>query len=297
MMESSPQLAAIEAGGTKFAVAVGSSVELAHRTTFQTTNPDETMRQVVDFISAHGPIDAIGVAAFGPINVDKTAAQYGVVGRTPKAGWSGFSYLQALSCFGVPVAIDSDVNVAALAEATQNPDTSSSRTLYITVGTGIGVGVVDGGHILNGTGHPEMGHMVVPQHADDPLSEGCCPFHAQCVEGLASGPSILKRWGSDLSSLPEGHRAHQIEAFYLACLSVNLIVSYRPQVIFLGGGVAQTPGLRTRVIAETHRLLGSYLPELDSVPAVEQLIRTPQLAPDSGIAGAFLLAGSVVPTH
>ena len=297
MKDSSPRFAAIEAGGTKFVVAVGSSVEQAHRTTFQTTNPDETMRQVVDFISGHGPVDGIGVAAFGPLNVDKTDAQYGVVGRTPKAGWSNFSYLQALSCFGVPIAIDSDVNAAALAEAAHNPDTSLARTLYITVGTGIGVGVVDGGHILNGTGHPEMGHMAVPQHSDDPLSEGCCPFHAECVEGLASGPSVLKRWGSDLSSLPDGHLAHQIEAFYLACLCVNLIVSYRPHVIFLGGGVAQTPGLRTLVAAETHRLLGGYLPELDSVPAVNHLIRTPQLAPDSGIAGAFLLAGSVVPSN
>ena len=233
----------------------------------------------------------LGIAAFGPVNVDAASDQYGVVGSTPKPGWPGASYLQAFSAYGVPVKISSDVSGAALGEylARGGAGKGVSSLAYVTVGTGIGAGLVSGGRVLQGTSHYEFGHVYPPRHDADPFA-GRCPYHGACLEGLASGPAIMDRWGRSLSDLPENHEAHEIEAFYLAHLAVVITLTHMPEMIVFGGGVMKTPGLIDRVRGKTAELLKSYA-DGPSASGIDAYIVPPALPDVSGIAGALALAG------
>ncbi|MFL2492807.1 MAG: ROK family protein [Luminiphilus sp.] len=219
------------------------------------------------------------------------APDYGRIGPTPKPLWEGFnlrSHLQRR--FDCPVMSESDVNGAALAEAAWQLDRPINHVAYVTVGTGIGVGVVQNHTIANGLSHPEIGHIRVKKHATDHTFPGVCPFHGDCLEGLASGPAIHSRWGASLSDLRTEHPALALEAFYLGQLAVNLILHHRPEVIIVGGGVSQTPMLLERMRTECLALLGDYLPELACADSMAKLITPPRLGEDSGILGAFMLA-------
>ena len=186
---------------------------------------------------------------------------------------------------------ESDVNGAALAEAAWQLDRPINHVAYVTVGTGIGVGVVQNRTIANGLSHPEIGHIRVKKHATDHTFPGVCPFHGDCLEGLASGPAIHSRWGASLSDLRTEHPALALEAFYLGQLGANLILHHRPEVIIVGGGgVSQTPMLLERMRTECLALLGDYLPELACADSMAKLITPPRLGEDSGILGAFMLA-------
>ena len=293
-MSAKPLFAAIETGGTKCLVSVGRDPNTATRHRIETTYPDETANAIELIILdeiGRDTVDAIGIASFGPLNVDVESSDYGRIGPTPKPLWEGFnlrSHLQRR--FDCPVVSESDVNGAALAEAAWQLDRPINHIAYVTVGTGIGVGVVQNHTIANGLSHPEIGHIRVKKHATDHTFPGVCPFHGDCLEGLASGPAIHSRWGASLSDLRTEHPALALEAFYLGQLAVNLILHHRPEVIIVGGGVSQTPMLLERMRTECLALLGDYLPELACADSMAKLITPPRLGEDSGILGAFMLA-------
>lgn len=293
-MSTKPLFAAIETGGTKCLVSVGRDPNTATRHRIETTYPDETANAIELIILdeiGRDTLDAIGIASFGPLNVDVESSDYGRIGPTPKPLWEGFnlrSHLQRR--FDCPVISESDVNGAALAEAAWQLDRPINHVAYVTVGTGIGVGVVQNHTIANGLSHPEIGHIRVKKHATDHAFPGVCPFHGDCLEGLASGPAIHSRWGASLSDLGTEHPALALEAFYLGQLAVNLILHHRPEVIIVGGGVSQTPMLLERMRTECLALLGDYLPELACADSMAKLITPPRLGEDSGILGAFMLA-------
>lgn len=293
-MSTKPLFAAIETGGTKCLVSVGRDPNSATRHRIETAYPDETANAIELIILdeiGRDTLDAIGIASFGPLNVDVESPDYGRIGPTPKPLWEGFnlrSHLQRR--FDCPVMSESDVNGAALAEAAWQLDRPINHVAYVTVGTGIGVGVVQNHTIANGLSHPEIGHIRVKKHATDHTFPGVCPFHGDCLEGLASGPAIHSRWGASLSDLGTEHPALALEAFYLGQLAVNLILHHRPEVIIVGGGVSQTPMLLEGMRTECLALLGDYLPELACADSMAKLITPPRLGEDSGILGAFMLA-------
>ena len=293
-----PTIAAIEAGGTKFVVSVCRGDQLGDRIIVPTTEPETTLSSTVDAITQElqgDTLSAVGIASFGPIDIDPISTNFGTIGATPKPSWNGVNlrkYFQ--SAFNCPVGIESDVNGAALAEATWGIDKPINHLAYVTVGTGIGVGIVHSGAISNGTSHPEIGHIPVPRHAEDLAFAGVCPFHGDCLEGLASGPAIFERWQATLSDLAPHHVAHDIEAFYLGQLAANIALHHRPEVIIFGGGVSQTPGLIPRIRKECQSALGGYLPNLDTSDAIASLIRPPRLGADSGIRGAYMLGKALL---
>ena len=293
-MSATPLFAAIETGGTKCLVSVGRDPNSATRHRIETAYPDETANAIELIILdeiGRDTLDAIGIASFGPLNVDVESPDYGRIGPTPKPLWERFnlrSHLQQR--FDCPVMSESDVNGAALAEAAWQLDRPINHVAYVTVGTGIGVGVVQNRTIANGLSHPEIGHIRVKKHATDHAFPGVCPFHGDCLEGLASGPAIHSRWGTSLSDLGTEHPALALEAFYLGQLAVNLILHHRPEVIIVGGGVSQTPMLLEGMRTECLALLGDYLPESACADSMAKLITPPRLGEDSGILGAFMLA-------
>ncbi|MEC7569428.1 MAG: ROK family protein [Pseudomonadota bacterium] len=293
-MTGRPLLAAIETGGTKCIVSVGRDPTAAARHRIETDSPSETTASIERILRkaiGSSSLDAIGIASFGPLDVDPESADYGQIGPTPKPHWEGFnlrSHLQEV--FDCPVMSESDVNGAALAEAHWQLDRPIQHLAYVTVGTGIGVGVVQNGSIVNGRSHPEIGHIRVKRHPIDRTFSGTCPFHGDCLEGLASGPAIAARWGASLTELNQDHPGLVLEGFYLGQLAVNLALHHRPDVIVFGGGVSKTPGLLERIRHECLLLLGDYLPELASPDAMETLIISPRLENDSGILGAFMIA-------
>ena len=296
-MTGKPLLAAIETGGTKCIVSVGRDPNAATRHRIETVSPRETAASIERILRreiSDSSLDAIGIASFGPLDVDPKSADYGQIGRTPKPHWEGFnlrSHLQEI--FDCPVMSESDVNGAALAEAHWQLDRPIQHLAYVTVGTGIGVGVVQNGSIVNGRSHPEIGHIRVERHPSDRTFSGACPFHGHCLEGLASGPAIAARWGTSLTELNQDHPGLVLEGFYLGQLTVNLALHHRPDVIIFGGGVSETPRLLERIRHECLLLLGDYLPELASADVMDTLIASPRLENDSGILGAFMMAQRV----
>lgn len=284
---------AIEAGGTKFVCAVGSSPQdIGPLERIPTTTPDETMAKVRAYfetqIERGGPLQAIGIASFGPAGVHPGSPEWGMILSTPKQGWSNTSLVQPLTqAFGVPVGFDTDVNGAALAEHRWGASMGANVSTYVTVGTGIGGGTVANGHLIHGVCHPELGHFFPRRHAEDVLFPGVCPFHGDCLEGLASGPAIAARWGVSLSQLPSNHIAHDVIAYYLGQMVVNLQAVLSPRCIILGGGVSQTPGLLKEIGFAAKRLGNGYF---TAPKDTERLISAPGLGVRSGILGAVLLA-------
>ena len=234
----------VEGGGTKFVCAVGTGLdELATSTTVPTTDPEETLGRVAAFFADHA-IDALGVATFGPLDLDSTSPTYGHVVSTPKEAWSGADVAGFLhAALDVPIAIDTDVNGAAIGEGRWGAARGLDTFLYVTIGTGIGGGGLVNGKPMHGMAHPEMGHMRIPRHPDDDYP-GRCPYHGDCLEGLAAGPAIAGRWGKPGEALgAETGDAVALEAFYLGTAMANLIVTVSPERIILGGGVMGMPGL------------------------------------------------------
>lgn len=294
---------AIEAGGTKFNCAVMTEAGITlTEARIATADPHSTLQAVVRFFldaqQQHGHIHALGMAAFGPIDVRRDSPTFGCLQATPKAGWSGFNLLLPLrNHLHCPMALDTDVNAAALAEwkylAEQNPATDIRSLMYVTVGTGIGGGVVMNGHTVQGRLHPEMGHLLVRRHPRDQQFKGTCPFHGDCLEGLASGPAVSARWGTSLDQLPADHEAYEILGFYLGQLAVTAILMLSVERILFGGGVMQCTELLPPVRRATEQLLNGYLPAgntTDNIGHHDPLIQLPALQGKSGMMGAWLLA-------
>jgi fructokinase len=289
-------LGGVEAGGTKFVCLVGDGAGrvLAERR-FPTRGPAETLADAVEALRGMaadaGPMEAVGVAAFGPLDL-RPGPGHGRLLATPKPGWSGVDLVGPLrDAFGVPVAVDTDVTGAALAEGRWGAARGLGTFAYVTVGTGVGVGVVAGGRPLHGLVHPEAGHVAVPRAPGDDFP-GVCPFHGDCLEGMAAGPAIAARWGASAEDLagPARDRAVELEAHYLAQGLRALVYTVAPERILIGGGVASLPGLLPAVRAHLGRALGGYpgLPE-HADPA---FVQAPGLGAMAGPRGALAVAGS-----
>lgn len=282
-------LAGVETGGTKTICAVADAPDaVIDKLEIPTCTPMEVFAQINSFLARFLPIKAIGIGAFGPVGVDPASAAYGAVLNTPKPGWAGFSYLDALSQHGAPVIVQNDVSAACLGEYVYGAGRGCGALAYVTVGTGIGAGIVHEGRILRGAGHYEMGHIRTPHDRQRDPFEGCCPFHSDCLEGLASGRAIKERWGADLSQL--GEDAAQLTADYLAHLANVITLTHAPHRIIFGGGVMKTPGLMNLVRASTENLLAGYLDGAGMSKSMEKYIVSPELNDDSGVVGALTLA-------
>jgi len=279
-------LGAIEAGGTEFVCAVAERAGpiLAARRVIPTTSPAKTLAEAVDFFSGYR-LRALGVACFGPVDLEQ-----GRITTTPKPGWRHAEIVRPLrAALNVPIAFETDVNGAALGEGHHGAGRGRDPLIYVTVGTGIGAGVLVGGRPVHGLMHPEAGHMSVRRHPDDQFP-GMCPFHSDCLEGLASGPAIEARWGSSGQDLPVGHPAWSLEAYYLAEALCNLVYVISPQKIVLGGGVMNQAELLSLIRGETQARLGGYLAPLDRPGAIAALVVPAELGDDAGIVGALELA-------
>jgi fructokinase len=277
----------IEAGGTKFVLGIAADKDnIDASVRIDTTTPDETIGAAMHWFAAQGPIDAFGIASFGPLELDKAKPNWGHITETTKPHWSNTDIAGPLIArFGCPVVIETDVNGAAIAEHRWGAGHGQKSMLYFTVGTGIGGAAVVDGRLLHGLTHPEMGHIRVPLHPDDLPSAGYCPFHGACLEGLASGPSIKARWGKPLSELPADHIGHEIVAWYLAYTVVSMQAIFQPGRIIFGGGVMGTIGLIERVRAQAEQLAGGYFPG-----NVHEIVTLPGLGDKAGLLGALALA-------
>ncbi len=272
--------------------AVGSSPDKLEDTTqFATTTPGETIPLVIDYFRQHHEkrsLAAIGIGSFGPLDLDETSPTHGYIKATPKRDWENTDLLGWFRReLDLPVAIETDVNAAVLGEQHLGAAKGLSDCIYLTVGTGIGGGVIANGELVHGMGHPEMGHIRIPRDPGDRFP-GCCPFHGDCLEGLASGPAIEQRWGVKAESLDRDHPAWTLEAQYIAAALTNYTFTLAPQRIILGGGVMRRQRLFPLIRESVRRLLGDYFPEIAA--RMDEYIVAPQLGDRAGICGALQLA-------
>jgi fructokinase len=288
----------IEAGGTKFICAVGTEPDdIRAKTHFATTTPKETIGKAIDFFRQEiekEPLIAIGIASFGPVDPNPASPTYGYITATPKAGWSYTNFAGTVQdALGIPVALDTDVNVAALGEQKWGAGQGLDTFIYLTVGTGFGGGGIINGQPMHGLIHPEMGHIRIPHNYQvDPFS-GCCPFHGDCLEGLASGKSMEKRWGKPPEEIPPDHPAWELEATYLATGVVNFICTLSPQRIIIGGGIMKKPNLLPMVRNKVKELLNNYVRSPEIAERINSYIVPPALGDLSGVLGAIALAQTI----
>jgi len=282
----------VEAGGTKFVCLVGRGPEdILGETRFPTGDPQATLARAVEFFAGQPPVRAVGVACFGPLDLDPTSPTYGYITTTPKPGWAFTEVAGYLrQALGLPVAFDTDVNGAALGEQRWGAARGLDPVLYLTVGTGIGGGGIVNGRPLHGLVHPEMGHMRLPHDAQADPYPGYCRFHGDCFEGLASGPALRERWGQPAEELPTEHPAWELEARYIALALANLVCSLSPRRIVLGGGVMSNRALYPRVRAQVQELLGGYVHSPSLLEEIEAYIVPPALGARAGALGAIALA-------
>lgn len=288
--------AGVEAGGTKFVLGIGSA-ETGSRVTHRvaTRDPDETFAEIARFFDEHpdtAAIEGVGIGSFGPLDLRRESQSYGQIVSTPKPGWSGVDLVGRFQAMlGRPVGLDTDVNAAALAEARFGAGRGRGDLAYVTVGTGIGVGLVANGQPIHGRGHPEVGHILVRRHAAHGDFAGVCPYHGDCLEGLASGTAIRGAWGRGLDELPRDHPAWTVEADYLAQLCMTLILTVSPATIVLGGGVMAQPALFPAIRARAAALLAGYVSEADEAALASRIV-PPGCDEAPGLIGAYLLAAS-----
>ncbi len=287
------RLGSIEAGGTKFVVGLGNERgEILDRLVVPTTAPGETVGAVADYLRREG-VDALGIGSFGPLDLDPASQEYGSITTTPKPGWADYPLFRELvSWLGVPAAIDTDVNAAALGEHAWGVGRGLSSVLYMTVGTGIGVGAVLSGIPLHGMTHPEAGHVTVRRVHGDAF-RGSCPYHGDCLEGLASGTAIAARFGAKASELPDEDPFWEIEALYLAQALVDYLLVLSPEIMILGGGVMKRSRLLALVRTEFARLSAGYVRHR-RLEDLDAYIVHPGLHEHSGLVGGFALAAEAL---
>lgn len=284
----------IEAGGTKFVCAIGSGPDdIRKRVRIDTTSPDETIAEVIGFFnqnkSSH-PVTSLGIGSFGPLDLDPNSETYGFITSTPKIGWQNINLLGEISsALKIPVKIDTDVAAAGITEFKWGAAKNCNNFIYLTVGTGIGGSIIINGSSLRGLIHPEMGHVYVPRIEGDDFV-GACEYHKNCLEGMASGTALNKRWGERAEHLSEDHPAWELEAGYLAIGLVDFILTVSPERIVIGGGVMNNNGLIKLIRNRVKHYLNGYLqsPFLES--DINNYIVLPKLQNNSGILGAIAMA-------
>ena len=288
-----PLWGGIEAGGTKFVCAVGTGPDdLGAEVRFPNTTPEETIGQAIQFFQQQkGPLAAIGIASFGPLDPNSDSPTFGYITTTPKPGWAHTDLAGPIRrALGVPVGFDTDANVAALGEHCWGAAQGLDTFIYLTVGTGTGGGGMVNGKLIHGLMHPEMGHIRIPHDRDRDPYTGFCPYHGDCLAGLAAGPALEGRWGQRGETLPADHPAWLLEADYLAFGLVNIICILSPQRIILGGGVMQQRQLFPLVRRRVQELLNDYLPVPAILDQIDDYIVSPGLGDRAGVLGAIALA-------
>ena len=283
----------IEAGGTRWNCAIaGDGFEPERVETFATTTPAETIGRAVEFFAAEPDLEALGVGLFGPVEVRRGSPRWGTILTTPKPGWAGTDLAGALTGpLAVPIALDTDVNAAAVGEWRHGAARGLDTFVYITVGTGIGGGVFASGGPVHGLLHPEVGHMMIPHdRSRDPFA-GSCPFHGDCFEGLASGTAMRERWGRPGEELTDPE-VWELEAEYLALGLANVVLVLAAERIVLGGGVGRAPGLIERVRTRLREVLAGYVDAPEIKQDLNAYLVPPALGPRSGVVGAIDLARS-----
>ncbi len=282
-------LGALEAGGTKMVLAIGNeNGEILEQTSIPTETPDITLPKIIDYFKGKD-IKALGVGSFGPIDLDKNSKTYGYITSTPKLAWVNCDIVGTLTKhLGIPVGFDTDVNGSALGEATWGSTKDVDSSIYITIGTGVGVGVFQNGKLLHGMLHPEAGHVLLSRHPEDAFT-GVCPYHSNCFEGLAAGPSIEKRWGKKAYELAPDHKAWELEAYYIAQALVGYILTLSPHRIVLGGGVMHQTQLFPMIRKQVITLINGYL-KTPLLEDIDNYIVPAALNDDQGIMGCIKLA-------
>ncbi|MCR4741119.1 MAG: ROK family protein [Lachnospiraceae bacterium] len=282
------RIGAVEAGGTKIICAVvNEKGEILERGRIDTLTPDETMPEIIRFFRGK-EIEALGVACFGPIDLNRESETYGYILKTTKLEWIDHDFLTPLKKeFGIPVGFDTDVNGSVLGEVTFGSSRGMKDVVYITIGTGVGMGVYTGGVLLHGAAHPEAGHIRLTRHPKDDYA-GCCKYHGSCIEGLASGSAMRGRWKKRGEELSDNDEAWELEAFYLAQTVCDLTYTYAPQRIIMGGGIMHKDGLISMVKKETLRQNDGYS-VLISADTIDDYLVLPSLKDDQGILGAAVL--------
>jgi len=290
MDPTADHFAAIEAGGTKFRVAVARGRDVVADTTIPTTSPEETIGAAIAFIRGAGPVRSVGIASFGPLDLDRSSSSYGSITATPKPNWSGTPLLALVrDALGVPTRIDIDVGGAALGEWRWGAAVGLSHFIYLTIGTGIGGGVFIDDKVHHGLGHPEMGHIALERVAGDDFT-GLCPFHSACLEGMASGPAIESRWGLPARELADRPEVWELEATYLAQALRSYTYVLAPQRIVIGGGVMQQPRLLELVREGLAKQLGGYVTHGALRGDLREYVVAPVFGQDAGLMGAIALA-------
>ncbi|MHA6484195.1 ROK family protein [Paenibacillus sp. strain BS8-2] len=283
------RIGAIEGGGTKFVCGIGNERgEIEDRIHFPTEAPEVVMAKISEYFQNKG-VEAIGVGTFGPIDINRSSRTYGYVTTTPKPGWSGFPFVETLQrSMNVPIGWDTDVNAAAYGESVWGAAAGLDSCVYFTIGTGIGVGVYSEGKLVHGLAHPEGGHILPRRHPDDRF-EGACPYHGDCLEGLAAGPAIEQRWGIKGSELPKEHPAWAMEAYYIGQAVSSTILLLSPKKIILGGGVMHQGQLLSLVRDEVRRNLNGYIAVDDIINGINEYIVSPKLGDNAALCGALAL--------
>ncbi len=272
--------------------ALGSGPDrIVAREQLRTSDPQSTVSQIVEFFRRNPEPVAIGVGSFGPVDLHVGSPHWGEVTRTPKPGWSDVAVGSVLEdALGVPVRFDTDVAAAAIGEHRWGAGSGCQSICYMTVGTGIGAGLLLNGRAWHGIVHPEVGHMRVPHDWQKDPFPGICPYHGDCLEGLACGPALEQRWGRRADLLEPGHPGWEMEADYIAAALANIVFTVGPDRIIIGGGVLGQPGLLALIRRRLDVLLGGYLqtPLLD--PGLERYVVAPVLGDDAGVLGAIAMA-------
>ncbi|MBT2658591.1 ROK family protein [Bacillus sp. ISL-18] len=279
-------LGAIEAGGTKFVCAVGDKEgNITDQIQIPTTIPEETIKEVIQFFRKFD-LDVIGIGSFGPIDINKHSPTFGYITSTPKTAWRDYPFVKTIQeAFEVPIGFNTDVNAAALGEAKLGAAQGLDSCLYITIGTGIGAGAMVQGRLLQGLSHPEMGHILVRRRSNDTYG-GRCPYHHDCLEGLAAGPAIEERWGDKGMNLVHREEVWDLEGYYIAQALMQYILILSPQKIILGGGVMHQQQVFTAIKKHLKELINNYV----ILPDLSDYIVSPGLGDRAGITGSLLLA-------
>ncbi len=285
----------IEAGGSKFVCAVANSLgEIQTETQFPTTTPAETISRAITFFKKQQerePIAAIGIASFGPVDLNPASPTFGHITTTPKPGWANTDFVGTIQrALGIPASLDTDVNMSALGEHRWGAAQGLDSFIYLTVGTGIGGGGLVNGRLMHSLIHPEMGHIRIPHDWKTDPYPGFCPYHGDCLEGLAAAPALELRWGQSPETLPADHPAWRLEAHYLAAGLANFICTLSPQRIIIGGGIMEQPQLLPLVRGNVQQLLNSYVQSPSILEEIDNYIVLPGLGKRSGVLGAIALA-------
>jgi|HigsolmetaGSP12D_1036236.scaffolds.fasta_scaffold00504_11 fructokinase len=284
------RIGGIEAGGTKFVCGVGNERgEIEEKISFPTQDPETTLDRAIGYFRDKR-VEAVGIGSFGPVDLDPSSPYYGYITTTPKPGWSQIDFLGTMKrALNVPCGWDTDVNAAAWGELRWGAARGLDSCVYYTIGTGVGMGAVVGGRRVHGLVHPESGHIPVRRHAEDAFA-GVCPYHGDCLEGMASGPAVAKRWNRAGADLPADHPAWALEAYYIGQAVIATILMLSPHKIILGGGVMKQRQLFPAIREEVRKGLNGYVNSVRVAEEIDDYIVPPGLGDNAGLCGALALA-------